>query len=422
MTLSLRAEKNALTWDRSPVPARLLVDAYLNDSTTLSHLLKTPWPVDSFSLGSLDQSSSVKLYASLDDGAGHTLIRCLPAAFAVADVSGGDVGVFCGRVGELTTFDATTNASGLDWGVALSDRYIVLGTKGDVSTIIFDRLALRTYESTSDLPVAPRTVAPLDDRSILLVSSDAVVAFDTYSGDTFDVSLDGIEPSEIVGATPITADDGTLFVVGATRPTSEGEASDAVLVIDPSGNVSAMRLSKPRIAASAAWVPDLGLVVLGGSEPANVEVLAPESTTFSPLNDTTLDAIEGASLALSNKRLLIVGGGTGTTLTDTLLLDLSCTESCAPKSVGDALGWTATQTFAQPNGTWFVRGQDPSTQLVDQVELSFNGTNASFSPITPAVNPGDRRGGVDVALGEGWIFRGGGVGSASSKLQLFTPR
>ncbi|MBI4702238.1 MAG: hypothetical protein HY744_14005 [Deltaproteobacteria bacterium] len=231
-------------------------------------------------------------------------------------------------------------------GVAavLGERYLLLtggkglGTEGEVderAAAYYDLLALGGAQGGT-LPRAAASLPVTGGGSVaLLIDAEGATWLDFQSG-----AETGQEPpsglagfGELAGGQVVPGPDGASFVVGATRPDAP---SDAVLAIDAQGGLSVARLAHARQGAAAAWVPDHGLAVAGGSSEAPGLEILPEGASITVEPPFPPDATRGAAaVALPAGKLALLGGSLDGAAPPARLLDPGCTADCAPQIVGD---------------------------------------------------------------------------------------
>jgi len=169
-------------------------------------------------------------------------------------------------------------------------------------------------------------------------------------------------------------------VVGATRPENP---TDAVLEIATDGTLTTRRLGFPRAGAAAVWLPDVGLVVIGGSDTGNaVEVLPDQGTSFAA-RDFPPDATTGAGAVVNNAgTIALIGGTLLGQPAKTRSLDPRCTSDCKTKDI-DA----ATPPLAVARVKAFPVGTPPGTRaLAVGDEVDPDGTTRAF--VIDLVEPG----------------------------------
>jgi len=197
--------------------------------------------------------------------------------------------------------------------------------------------------------------------------------------------------ADIAGGLTVLADDGTEYVVGATRTTVPATA--AILVVSTSQTLSWAALNTPRLGAAAGWVTGRGLVVAGGSSTLNsagAELLGADAVIAGPLPYPTDPTTGGGIDALDSAHALYVAGSSAH------VIDFTCTSACTEAA------WTATLpaalTFAQvfdiDSSSVFVVGEEAggashafelSSSLAQEIpfKLARNHARAVRTPMGP---------------------------------------
>ncbi len=219
----------------------------------------------------------------------------------------------------------------------------------------------------------------------------------------------------------VAAPDGRVFVVGGTRA---DKATDAVLEIASDQTATVRRLVFPRAGAAAAWLPDVGLVVMGGSpDKAGVEVLPADGTAFA-VRDFPPDATIGAAASANTLgTVLLAGGKVGDLGAKTRTLDPRCTSDCSVKELDLAtpaavLGRAS--MFALAKGRAVLVGEEADaagqtrTFVIDYLEAG----------VTEMPLREPRRGATAVPAPNGTLAVMGGVhpdGSAALSVEMYFP-
>jgi hypothetical protein len=309
------------------------------DQSNNSHSLATTrWPATTIDLGSVNQSSVGMIEVTGSDDAGDHLVfgSTIPVPFGLLD--GVTVPVFVQRVGELARLPAPLSDGRPAPLLGVVDgRYVLVAGGSDpavaTTSQLYDLLAFGPLTTPPTLPVAAESMA-LAGTVAYLTTSSGVTAFDLSDSDAgaFALPAGGPTAADIAGGATFSATDGTQYIVGGTR-TTHGPTT-AVLRLDTGGNASWITLSVPRWGATAAWVDNLGLVVVGGSaSPPGAELIPVGGTNVQPLMNFPADPSVGAGAAtLDDARTLIVAGGFLPDLSDpgVRVFDLQCSDSCAP--------------------------------------------------------------------------------------------
>jgi hypothetical protein len=229
--------------------------------------------------------------------------------------------------------------------------------------------------------------------------------------------------AEVAGGSTIRSDDGTSYLVGATRLE---EPSQTVLRISTTGVVTALPLAVPRQGAAACWAKGRGLAVVGGSSsgPA-VEWLPSGTDAFLP-SGYAPDESEGAGVVvLSGDELLRVGGSVGGEPAPSVRYMLSCLADCTPEAAEPSVPLMAATAFAfEPDA---MPGAPPGDVLV--VGTDGAGSTAAYrlregaAQLVPLREP--RRGAMALAIPAiGQLAVLGGVaadGQPVHSIELYIP-
>lgn len=334
LTVTLGHESDTLS--RSPAVVRLDVSA-----TSLSgdvRVMTSAAPGSTFDLGELPIDELLTFEASGVDAAGNVVVRGRSLGTSLAFAEGANLGLFVQRVGawarppEGLSAGHRAPASG-----AFVERYVLAtgGTSADGSaatTMDYYDLGALGPANTAPVSFAARTVVVVG--TLVLALGDANAAWlDITGGQELATTLP-MPPAAIAGGRVLRDEEGTSYVVGATR--AELESSD-VLAIDATAAAGSHALVTARRGAAAAWVPGVGLAVVGGaSSGAGVELLRPGATSFEARPFPT-DATEGAGAAMVGTRLVVAGGHVAGAPANVRAYDVACLSDCSFEDTGLAL-------------------------------------------------------------------------------------
>ena len=233
-----------------------------------------------------------------------------------------------------------------------------------------DEIAMDTYDLGYWRPVALPAVscpAPPCTFRTIAVQADLVFAI----GDDWAIWLNFFEdtsgdvekpkglPSwaDVAGGSAVSAPDGSIYVVGATRA---DPPTQWVVEVDPEGALAARALTTARSGASAVWVDGRGLAVVGGSaDGPGVELLLEGTEAFQTLPYPS-DASVGAALVVLDSATLLRAGGRDPALgtsAPTVELPLGCT-TCAPKARSELVELDRAQGFSLGEGELLFVGDD----------------------------------------------------------------
>jgi hypothetical protein len=330
------------TFSMDPPVTRLTISAKSPDGSTA--LIATAFPGGTFDLGDVVETQSLGFEVAGYDALGHLVVRgrSLGAISLLSTGKESTIPVFVQRVGQWARPSGELERAhvGAPTGV-LAEQYVwqsggkAYDEKGEASATSSDFYDLFAQEGATGptFERAPETIVSFGSAAMVF-DQEAGTSIDFSAQTKGDLTLpEGLGSfAEIAGGTPIYDEDGTAYVVGATR--SSGEPTSAVLIITSNGTLSATKLSTPRLGAAAAWVPSFGLMVAGGSDMgAGVEVLPYQTTTFIA-GGYAPDAVVGAAAVLdprdaTNLKMFLVGGSDAGGPAATRLIDLNCSTACA---------------------------------------------------------------------------------------------
>jgi hypothetical protein len=350
VTLVLGHEGDALS--RAPAVTRVDVTAasLISEFTTTA----SASPGGSFDLGELPSDEIYEVAATGFTASGEAVVG--GRSLAGLDLSSGaHASVFVQRTGTWARPPGEMPAARREAvASAAGERYLLTsgGTpEGSISARdmeVYDLLTLQGQAS----PALPRTPATMLERStaLLLLGDGGATWLDLASGDSIEPGLPtGLASfGEVEGGAVIEGEGGSAWVVGATRA---GTPRASVLRVDADGTLALHTLSSPRAGAAATWLPDVGLVVVGGSADApGVEVIAPGAALGAP-RDFPADATEAAGATLSGDgRVLVFGGALEGASAPTRIVDPRCTAGCA----AETLAWAEPAAALRVSSSWSI--------------------------------------------------------------------
>lgn len=220
-------------------------------------------------------------------------------------------------------------------------RYLALVEPASKDLELVDLLGVRTYTKRGAFAVAPSAAVLFAGTYALAIATDGTTSLvDFDAGTSTSPALpSGVLAGDLAGARGIVGDDGSAYLVAATRATltsgGGGAPSDLVLRLGTDGALTARRLATKRAGASAVWLEGRGLVVLGGAADAGsagAEILASGATTASPLPFAT-DATAGAIAVAVDTHTVLRAHPDGTLDA----LDLACATACTPTAASAKL-------------------------------------------------------------------------------------
>ena len=393
-TIVLTAGQETDAFTRDPAPQRLVLQAVSTSGAT-EQMLDIAWPTSGFEIGDYNPDQVVAFEAFGRDATGQDILRGATIYHALWTLDGANVPMFMGRLGELSRPSGVMTSTRVDGVAAVVDARFIVSVGGtdasgsdgsDTDPAAFAAYDLGLWSASPAIETFPR-----NPKSLAMVLGRYGLAIDDGGASWFDFATygavnaeppEGLSFSEVAGGEVIYGEDGESYVVGPTRMT---DPSSAVLRINAEGVLSVVRLPTARVGAAASYVPNRGLVLIGGhaSDPG-VLLLQPDATSFAPLAYPA-DAVTGAGAAVVDEdRVLLAGGSDGTTPALTRLLDLSCTSSCAATELGDGLAPPGiTDAWARATGPDEVVVVGPS----DEVEPSTRFVRIGGLNTIPSVEP-----------------------------------
>ncbi len=206
----------------------------------------------------------------------------------------------------------------------LGTRYVIVAD-GTTAHVV-DLLSLTARSEVEAWTTAPVTLATAGVASLAIDAAGVGTLVDFDAGTSSAATPpSGTTFADVVGGTVVPGEEGSVYVVGATRAASK---TDVVLRLATDGTLSAKRLLRARTGAAAAWVEGRGLVVAYGESDAetSIEILAPGATASVALAFPPKNARAGvlASIGTSegSRLLRVADDGTAT------FIDLACASAC----------------------------------------------------------------------------------------------
>jgi hypothetical protein len=221
--------------------------------------------------------------------------------------------------------------------------------------------------------------------------------------------------AEVAGGATVHDLDDNAYIVGATRTETP---TDRVLRLDTEGQLTAPRLTVPRVGAAATWVPGRGLVVMGGSsEGPAAELMASGSAAFTAL-PFPADATTGAGIvALDSSTVLRVGGVDASgARAPSVTMSLACPTNCQLEPSGDPVD------LNRPTG--YLVGEQDSFWVGTDAAGETAARRVNTAGITAVTLRQPRSGGSTLATSTGQIAVLGGHqadGTPALSLDFFQP-
>jgi hypothetical protein len=389
-TLQIITGEETDTFTQSPVPTQIVVTA-VDSSGKQTTLATASYPTDTIDLGKLDESVDAEIQVTAKDATGKELVYGASVEVQYGALVGATLPVFVQRVGQSARLpNPPTDARPSPTMGVLSNRYLIIAGGSDATlnttTQVYDFGQFNLLGSPPSLPIVPSSM-PIVNTVALLISPTDGQYYDFSQNLAEDVTPPGgFAFADVAGGQTIYDPSGKyVFVVGATRTT--GGPTAAVLQIDTTdtsnstyvtGNMTWLTLSVPRLGASAAFVPDRGLVVAGGNATAaGVEVIAPGQVSGGQVPYPP-DASSGAGMTLLDGiQTMLLAGGLNPDGTDAGVRSvvLGCASSCVPQAWGSGLTppLTSAAAFAFNAANAFVVGSEAQSGLTHTFLLTTSG-------------------------------------------------
>jgi hypothetical protein len=388
-TLQLVTGQETDTFTQAPVPVSLEVDS-IDSSGTATQLATASLPTSQIDLGSFDPTAAGIVQVTAFDPLHPRILAGQSVVVLFGDIAGIALPVFIQRVGEFARLPEPPSDSRPSPVVGvISGRYVVVTGGSDptlaTTTTIYDLANMTPISPSVTLPATPTSMAfdtnSSGDSIGWLINGAGVSQYDFSNGSSASVILPtGPSYLDVAGGATVSAPDGSQYIVGATRTT--GAPTSAVLALDSSGNPSWLTLSEPRLGAAAAWVPSVGLVVIGGNGMATgvdahgVEVITVATASTGAALDYPPDPSMGSGAAALGGSQVLVGGGTlpNGSSAGVRVIDLSCIAQCAPTAwpsldipIGSAQAFAIDATSAVVVGSELPAGAAPGLTHVYKV-------------------------------------------------------
>jgi hypothetical protein len=329
-TIQLITGEETDTFTQTPVPTQIIVQAE-EDGGPPTTLATAAYPTDTIDLGNQDQDAVASLDVEATDSNGNELIYGASVPLQYGALDGQTLPIFVQRVGQnarLSNFPSGDTRQAPTMGL-LSDRFLIIAggleSTTSLTTEIYDFAQFNLLTPPPTMPIVPASMAIVSTVGLLVDTAGDGWYYD-FSGSTSNYSFtaptdaNNFTLADVAGGQVIyDADDGYVFIVGATRTT--GTATQAVLMINTNdtsnstyetGNLSWLSLTDARLGASAAWVSPQGLVVAGGNPTAaGVEVIDVDanSTVGSELGYPADPSIGAGMTALDESGDMLIAGG-----------------------------------------------------------------------------------------------------------------
>jgi len=375
-TIQLVTGAETDTFTRSPAPTALIVDA-VDSQGTPTTLARVPLPATNVDLGKHDENAVAAITVSAVDALGDSVVFGSSLPLQYGSLEGATIPIFVQRTGELARMPGPLSDSRQAPVLSqVQGRYLFLGAGNDAAiaktTQLYDFLSFAPLPAPPTLPRVPQSIAFVGTVALLIdASGGTYFDFSTNASAAAPVPTGSFSFADVAGGATVIANDGSEYIVGATRAT--GAATAAILVVDPAntknsqyvtGNLTWASLSAPRLGAAATWVTGRGLVVTGGDATATgVEILSPlPSSTGASLPYPPDSSVGAGTTALAGGQKVLVAGGVTPSGQDAGVraIDLSCATDCTTVWPALPVAIGATQAFALNATTAIVVGSEVS--------------------------------------------------------------
>ncbi len=356
-------ETDAFT--QAPAVTEVTVKGLTTDGSTLTSA--TAQPGGSFSLGEVAEDELLRFEVTGTDDTSTLQVRGRTLSLVIGELASDVLPVFAQRLGQWARPPGQLDHSHVGGlGGVIGERLLMVtggrATEGaeDGAVAFYDLLALGGATG-GILSFVPRSVVISADGNAALFIHDSGAHWIDFAATESTVvdPPDGLASFEAIAGGATVVGPEASYVVGATRPAAP---SDRILVVADDRSLSSATLTAPRQHAAAAWVPDVGLAIAGGSDTAaGVEVLATGGSAAS-LRPFEPDAVTGAGAVkgVVGGELLLLCGLDGDQPAVARSLNLECMADCTPTLLDIELGATVTDcdAYAADDGVVLVVGQD----------------------------------------------------------------
>lgn len=388
-------------------------------------------PGGTLDFGEVDETAAYTFEVTGFDASNNPVLRGRSlGGIVLGEIASDTFSVFVERLGGWSRPPGSIGRTHIEAPtVTVGERYLFLtGGKGgaDAPQIEeYDLLSWAGIQGTETFPFAALTLWS-DVSAVLALGSpntDEAVQLDADGFFAPALPADLTSFGEVAGGSVVASSD-RVFIVGATRPDSP---TDAVLDIDLTNEnaVTVRRLNSPRAGAAAAWLADVGLVIIGGSDTApGVEVLGESAEKFA-IRDFPPDPTVGAAATRGSVEtlLLVAGGTTGNSPATTRAFDPRCTSACAAEDLPDLtlpIAVRRTTAYFAATGKLVVVGDETAESGLTRTFLLDDLKNTVVE--MPLREP--RKGASTVAAPNGTLALWGGShpdGSDALTLEMFFP-
>ncbi len=426
VTVDITTGHETDAFSRDPAISKVSVKGIAADGSTL--VSATTQPGQSFALGEVAVDELVHFEVTGTDSSNTVRVRGRSLALVIGTLATEVLPVFAQRLGEWARPPGQlshTHVGGL--GAVLGERLLMLtggqavGADDDGAVVFYDMLALGGTTGGTLTRVPKSVVVASDGDAALFIDDAEAVWIDFAAGQSTVVDPpDGLTGfDQIAGGKTVVGPEAS-YVVGATRAAGP---SDRVLVVRADRTLESARLTAAREHAAAAWVPDVGLAIAGGSDTAaGVEVLALGATTAT-IRPFEPDAVIGAGAVkgLASGGLLLLCGLDADQPAPVRSIDLDCLSDCAAVTLDIDLATTLTDcdAYASDDGALLLLGHDGDDHQVRAFTIAITAATATELPLREP-----RIGAVPVPAPNGTLALLGGEhpdGTAALTVEMFYP-
>jgi hypothetical protein len=382
-------------------------------------------PGGTFALGELTDEDVVTFELAGETADGDVVVRGRSVTIPVGAVAATTVPMFAQRLGRFARPPGALVRAHVHAPAAVVDERFLLqfggeravGEGGDADPALgdfYDLLSLGGGETGSVLPRSPLSLVARTDV-VFLIDGEGITALDRNDQSAERPPPSGLDLEAVAGGRTIESFSGRSYVVGCTKP---GAPTDAILAIELDGDQTAIQLEAPRAGCGAAFVPEVGLVVYGGSETgAALEVVDDDganarSLPFAP------EPASGSALVLTSDDVVLALGGTGAS--GGRFFDLRCQAACEAEiaAAADLPELTQRGEGFRTDAGALVVGEDARGQTLAYFVALPDGEATSL----PLREP--RNGATPIPTPNGMLALLGGVlpsGAPARSIELFYP-
>lgn len=357
-TITLTTGEELDAFSRPPTPT-LLVAESLDRDGNVTDVVRSPLPTSEISLGDKPRSGVGAFRVAATDAAGKVLLRGESQLVQFGALENASFEIFVQRTGEFARLPRAPSPLDVTHASLAVGRYILAAS--GTTTFLYDLVLLQPAASLPALPREAKSLATFGTAA-LLIDDTGATALDLATGHPSEVPAPtGGTFAEVAGGNAITANDGSVVIVGGTR--SSGGATPRILLLSNRGEVQFGVLTTSRQGACATWVEGRGVFVYGGgvdAASAVAEIIAPGASLGTPVQ-LPADPVEGCgAAALDASHVLVVGGiRPGDTNTGSArVIDLACTVDCRPVAWSGSLPRVRAEAFALGAAAALVLGND----------------------------------------------------------------